>query len=121
MNSLEYPCVMRPLSPEEGGGWLITFPDLPGCMSDGETPEEALQCWIEACGAVGREIPSPGESSADKLLKPLQAVPQRLGRLGLWLSWSNPAQLSPVNERSSSPKPWECQIAQSAQNRTLDS
>lgn len=33
---------LRPLSPENGGGWLATFPDLPGCMSDGETPEEAL-------------------------------------------------------------------------------
>ncbi len=40
---MKYPFVMRPLSPEEGGGWLITFPDLPGCMSDGETPEEALE------------------------------------------------------------------------------
>ena len=29
---------VRPLS--EGGGYLIEFPDLPGCMSDGETIEE---------------------------------------------------------------------------------
>ena len=26
----------------EGGGYLIEFPDLPGCMSDGETPEEEV-------------------------------------------------------------------------------
>jgi integrase len=40
---------MRPLIADEGGGWLITFPDLPGCMSDGETPEEAIE--------NGRDLP----------------------------------------------------------------
>ncbi len=38
-----YTHVISPLSPEEGGGFLISFPDLPGCMSDGETIEEAIQ------------------------------------------------------------------------------
>ena len=28
---------VSPLSEEDGGGYLIEFPDLPGCMSDGET------------------------------------------------------------------------------------
>lgn len=32
----------HPLSPEDGGGYLIEFPDLPGCLSDGETEEEAI-------------------------------------------------------------------------------
>jgi antitoxin HicB len=27
---------------EEGGGYLVEFPDIPGCMSDGETIEEAI-------------------------------------------------------------------------------
>ena len=39
----DYPFELRPLTKAEGGGWLITWPDLPGCMSDGETPEEALE------------------------------------------------------------------------------
>ncbi len=39
---------IRRLTEEEGGGWLATFPDLPGCMSDGETPEEAIQNAREA-------------------------------------------------------------------------
>jgi antitoxin HicB len=39
---------LRQLTEEEGGGWLATFPDLPGCMSDGETPEEALHNAAEA-------------------------------------------------------------------------
>ncbi len=32
----------RPLSEEDGGGYLIEFPDFPGCIADGETPEEAI-------------------------------------------------------------------------------
>lgn len=73
--SINYPFEMRPLSNDEGKGWLITFPDLPGCMSDGETPEEAiengkdaLECWIQACKEAGREIPRPGESSSGKFI-----------------------------------------------------
>ena len=41
-NFEDYSFEIRPLSEEDGGGFLITFPDLPGCMSDGETPEEAI-------------------------------------------------------------------------------
>ena len=33
---------MRPLGQEEGGGYLIEFPEYPGCVADGETPEEAM-------------------------------------------------------------------------------
>ena len=61
-----YAHVVSPLSPAEGGGFLISFPDLPGCMSDGETIEEAIQngrdaflSWISAQADMGREIPKP--------------------------------------------------------------
>ena len=39
----DYRFELRPLTEQEGGGWLITWPDLPGCMSDGETPEQAIE------------------------------------------------------------------------------
>lgn len=71
----DYPFEMRPLSEEEGGGWLITYPDLPGCMSDGETPEEALvngkdavAGWIKAMRESGREIPPSGERPSGKFI-----------------------------------------------------
>lgn len=63
----DYPLNIRPLSEEEGGGILVTFPDLPGCMADGETPEEAIadargafDCWMTAHIEDGRPIPEPG-------------------------------------------------------------
>ena len=71
----DYPFEMRPLSEEEGGGWLITYPDLPGCMSDGESPEEALingkdavAGWIDAMRQSGRDIPAPGDRPSGKFI-----------------------------------------------------
>jgi predicted RNase H-like HicB family nuclease len=68
---LVYPVVVEPLSVEDGGGFLATAPDLPGCMSDGETPEEALRSvqeaiaeWIEEARRLGREVPKPSRKAA---------------------------------------------------------
>lgn len=36
-----YRVVLEPL--HEGGGWVASVPDLPGCMGDGDTEKEALQ------------------------------------------------------------------------------
>jgi len=61
-----YAHVLTPLSKEDGGGYLITFPDLPGCMSDGETMEEAIENgrdafigWVSAQIDMGRKVPAP--------------------------------------------------------------
>ncbi len=66
MTRLEYPVVVEPLSQEDGGGFAAIVPDLPGCMSDGETPEEALAnvrdaivAWIEAARDHRRPVPQP--------------------------------------------------------------
>jgi antitoxin HicB len=45
---LSYPFTIRPLIEEEGGGFMIEYPDLPGCVSDGETLEEALRNGADA-------------------------------------------------------------------------
>jgi len=39
---------IRPLAPEEGGGYLMTFPELPGCLADGESIEETVENGAEA-------------------------------------------------------------------------
>src|SRR5437868_5923405 len=43
-----YRITLRPLSAAEGGGWLAEVPDLPGCMSDGDTPQEAVENVMDA-------------------------------------------------------------------------
>jgi antitoxin HicB len=42
LNIDAYRFAVRALSKDEGGGFLIEYPDFPGCISDGETPEEAI-------------------------------------------------------------------------------
>jgi antitoxin HicB len=66
-----YQFTVRPLSKEEGGGYLVEYPDIPGCMSDGETIDEAIANGRQAlrdCVAVfqesGRKVPKPGIEAA---------------------------------------------------------
>lgn len=47
-----YPFEIRPLTAEEGGGFLISFPDFSECISDGATVEEALKNGREALKAT---------------------------------------------------------------------
>lgn len=54
------------LEPQEEGGFTVTVPDLPGCVSQGDTVEEcreniadAIEGWIEAARATGIPVPSP--------------------------------------------------------------
>lgn len=63
----DYPFTVRPLAAEDGGGYLIEFPDVAGCISDGETPEEAIRNGRDALKSVlltlkefGDPIPQPG-------------------------------------------------------------
>lgn len=63
---LDYKIVLTPLSGEDGGGWHAEHPELPGCASDGETLEEALEnlkdarrAWLGFALEKGWEIPEP--------------------------------------------------------------
>jgi 2-oxo-4-hydroxy-4-carboxy-5-ureidoimidazoline decarboxylase len=42
IGDIPYRSTARPPTTEEGGGYLVEVPDLPGCMSDGETVGEAI-------------------------------------------------------------------------------
>lgn len=51
---------------KEDNCYLVSVPDLPGCVADGKTPEEAAKNaqimigeWIETARELGREIPEP--------------------------------------------------------------
>lgn len=66
----EYPFTVRRMTEEEGGGYLIEYPDLPGCISDGETPEEAIvhgrdavKAYLRNCLKHGDPIPKAGAAS----------------------------------------------------------
>ena len=76
-----YPCEIRPLSEESG--FLIVFPDLPGCMADGATIEEAVanghdavKSWIMTAHEFGDPVPAPG--SGGEPGKFVQRLPKSL-------------------------------------------
>lgn len=53
---------------QEDGGYCVTFPDLPGCITQGDTKEEAMLraqeamgLYLEPDGATDPEYPHPSD------------------------------------------------------------
>lgn len=51
---------------KEDDAFIVEVPELPGCMADGATYEEAvanaqttIREWLETAEAIGRPIPQP--------------------------------------------------------------
>ena len=62
----DYPFEVRPLAAEDGGGYLISFPDFAECLSDGQTVDEAivngrdaLKATIAALKSRKMAVPAP--------------------------------------------------------------
>ena len=61
-----YEILIEPAPVGDGGGFYAIVPDLPGCVSDGETPDKAranalgaIADWIAAAEELGRVVPEP--------------------------------------------------------------
>jgi antitoxin HicB len=78
-----YPFVVRRLTGDEGGGYLVEYPDVPYCIADGKTAGEAIRhgrVALEAClvtiAESGRPIPAlPSKASSGQWR---QRVPKSL-------------------------------------------
>jgi predicted RNase H-like HicB family nuclease len=51
---------------KEDDAFIVDVPELPGCMADGGTYEEAvtnaqrvIEEWIETASTLGRQVPEP--------------------------------------------------------------
>lgn len=69
MTDRAYPVIVVELSEEDGGGFLAIAPDLPGCMGDGATREDAVGDfarakaeWVDEAKRLNRKVPQPGSS-----------------------------------------------------------
>jgi predicted RNase H-like HicB family nuclease len=65
MNTLSYRVLLRK---EAEGGFTVTVPSLPGCVTFGETLEEAMimareaiELYVESLQAYGEEVPTETE------------------------------------------------------------
>ena len=82
---LNYPITFYP---EEDGGYTVEIRDLPGCLSQGDTEEEAFEMiaearelWIETAYEDGSQIPLPSteiEYSGKTMLRMPTYLHQRL-------------------------------------------
>jgi predicted RNase H-like HicB family nuclease len=59
------------IEPEEDGGYVVTVPALPGCVTQGETYEgavamaqEAVEGFLEALAKAGEPIPREAQPTA---------------------------------------------------------
>jgi len=51
---------------DDEGDWIVEIDDLPGCVADGKTPDEAIangreamRSWMESRISAGLDIPEP--------------------------------------------------------------
>ena len=65
MNKLFYPAIFHKA---EEGGFCISFPDIPECLTEGDDMQQAYEMAVEALGLAligrkeeGEEIPIPSE------------------------------------------------------------
>src|ERR1700722_9763627 len=68
----EYPVTLHP---DPGGGYVAEVRDLPGCVSQGDTKEEALsmiddarRAWIQSAHAHGDPVPPSSASYNGRVL-----------------------------------------------------
>ena len=75
MNKLFYPALFH--KAEEGGFW-VTFPDIPECMTDGDNMSQAYEMAVEALGLALTSMeqthsPLPQPSTPDIIVQPEDA------------------------------------------------
>jgi antitoxin HicB len=80
-----YPFTVRPLSKEDGGGYLCEFADIPGVMGDGKSVEaaivdarKALKAALLTLKHMGRSAPVPTTASGQWRMRAPRSLHQRL-------------------------------------------
>lgn len=80
-----YAFTVRPLTTEEGGGFLCEFADVPGVIGDGASVEDAiadgrkaLKATLAALKQLGRTVPQPVVSSGQWRMRAPRSLHRRL-------------------------------------------
>jgi len=100
--------------PDEDGGYTVVVPDLPGCVTEGDSLEEAIEMGVDAAAGwilgeleAGRTVP-PASSPADihpepggftgTLLLDMDAYAERWGNKAVRKNLTIPAWLNAAAE-----------------------
>ena len=83
----DYAINIAPIPAEEGGGYLVTLPDLPGCIADGETIDtaiaearDAFTAWAIAEREDRGELPKPKTYSGQFVQRIPKTLHMRLAK-----------------------------------------
>ncbi len=81
----KYPFAVRPLTKEEGGGFLCEFPDFPGVLGDGSTVEaaiadarQAMRVALAVMKQVRRRVPKPARPTGQWRMRAPRSLHRRL-------------------------------------------
>lgn len=115
MKNLIYPAVFTPL--ENSEGYCVTFPDLPGCVTEGSDLSQALAMAVDAASGWvldeledGEKAPKSSKPSDIKQLSPEQfvslvsldmdAYAEKYGKKAVRKNCTIPAWLNTMAERA---------------------
>lgn len=112
---LIYPARFKPFS-DGSGGYVVEFPDLPGCVTEGKTLQEAIEYGMDAASGWilgeledGEKIPQPSVYSdipaeegamINMLLLDLDAYEEKYGEKAVRKNLTIPAWLNTFAEKN---------------------
>jgi len=112
---LVYPAVFKPFS-DQSGGYVVEFPDLPGCVTEGKDLEQAIEMGIDAASGWilgeledGEQIPSASNYSeivadngcmVNMLLLDIDSYEEKYGEKAVRKNLTIPAWLNTFAEKN---------------------
>lgn len=112
---LVYPAVFQPFT-DQSGGYVVEFPDLPGCVTEGKDMEQAIEMGIDAASGWilgeledGEHIPPASDYSEiavengcmiNMLLLDIDAYEEKYGEKAVRKNLTIPAWLNTFAEKN---------------------
>lgn len=112
---LIYPAVFKPFT-DQSGGYVVEFPDLPGCVTEGKNLEQAIEMGIDAASGWilgeledGEQIPRASNYSEiavesgcmlNMLLLDIDAYEEKYGEKAVRKNLTIPAWLNTFAEKN---------------------
>ncbi len=112
---LIYPAIFKPFT-DQSGGYVVEFPDLPGCVTEGKDLEQAIEMGIDAASGWilgeledGEQIPHASDYSevvaesgcmVNMLLLDMDAYEEKYGEKAVRKNLTIPAWLNTFAEKN---------------------
>jgi len=112
---LIYPALFKPFS-DGSGGFVVEFPDLPGCVTEGRDMEEAIEMGVDAASgwilgeleegesipkaSAYRDVPVAKDEMVNMLLLDLDSYAEKYGDKAVRKNLTIPAWLNTFAEKN---------------------